>query len=76
MTCERLAWWSIGTINVPVDSVIKWTNDSSDFVIYDSENGVEVSSQPCSGQSDFALAPITVSRSPRIGIWTMDIVPK
>ena len=66
----------IGTINVPVDSVIKWTNDGGMFSIYDDENAVEVSSQAASGQSDLAAGTYHGFQVNAIGNWTIDIVPK
>ena len=67
---------NIGTINVPVDSIIKWTNDGEDFTIYDDENTVEVSSQASSGQSDLAAGTYHGFEVAAIGNWTIDIVPK
>lgn len=67
---------TIGTINVPQDSVIKWTNDGGIFQLYDTENVIEVNSQGPSGQSAIAAGTYHKFQVNADGNWTIHIVPQ
>ena len=54
-----------------------WIGDGDDFVVYDSENRVDVSSGAARRSSPTSrLTPITVSRSPRDRRMDHALVPK
>jgi hypothetical protein len=53
---------NIGTINVPQDSVNKWTNDGGFFSVLDDENAVEVNSQVAAASLRCRQGRITTSR--------------
>jgi hypothetical protein len=67
---------NIGTINVPQDSVIKWTDDGGIFQILDDENAVEVNSQASSGQSAISAGTYHHFQVNGMGNWTIDIFPQ
>lgn len=66
---------TIGTVDVPADSTLKWTNDGSSFSIYDQENAVEVSSQTNSGTTNLAAGTYHDVKVNADGNWTIRIVP-
>jgi hypothetical protein len=66
----------IGTINVPQDSEIQWTNDGSIFQVFDNENGPEVNSQASSGQSAISAGTYHGFEVNAVGNWTIKIVPQ
>jgi hypothetical protein len=67
---------TIGTISVPVDSVIKWTHDGSVFQIFDAENAIEVNSSAHSGESAISAGTYHKFQVNADGNWTIQIVPQ
>jgi hypothetical protein len=64
---------NMGTITVPQDSTIRWTNDGGLFSILDDENSVEVNSQAHSGQSAISAGTYHHFQVNAVGNWTIQI---
>ncbi len=66
---------SLGTITVPTESTLEWTNDGAYFGIYTSE-GVPVNSYAHSGSSVLEAGTYKAFQVNALGNWTIKIVPK
>jgi hypothetical protein len=65
---------NIGTVHVPQDSVIQWTDDGGLFAILDDENAVEVNSEGHSGTSAISAGTYHHFQVNADGNWTIKIL--
>ena len=67
---------TIGTIKIPMDSTLSWTNDGDLFTIFDDDASLFVNSQGASGTTDAPQGTYTGVLVNAIGNWTITITPK
>lgn len=66
---------SLGTIHVPTDSVLEWTNDGGVFTVQDTTDAIFVNSQGSSGRSSVSAGTYHDVAVNAVGNWTIHIVP-
>ena len=66
---------SLGTLEVPVDSTLEWTNDGALFQIFDESFGIAVSSLAPNGSTTVAAGTYPNVLVNAVGSWTITISP-
>jgi hypothetical protein len=66
---------TIGTLEIPVDSTLEWTNDGALFQIFDASFGITVSSLAPSGSTSVSAGVYPNVLVNAVGSWTITISP-
>jgi hypothetical protein len=67
---------NLGTVDVPMDSTLTWTNDGDIFQIFSDEGGLFVNSQANSGTTDAPTGTYSGVLVNAIGNWMITIKPR
>lgn len=66
---------NLGTIEVPKDSTLEWTNDGGTLNIISEDGGIFVSSDASNGETAVPAGIYSNVEVLAIGIWTISIAP-